>query len=384
MIANRTSFRITLVLLSSLCAHALTYGTEAEFAVHLKQVLREIRDLNALYEETEKPELRCKAMNGVLKRSAWAFQVGQMASAGEDHLLALARLRQARREGEDGLTRYGFFAEGNRNGEFELNLREARLSELPEALRHLKPLPFFVCFKNKSDVALSSTWMPFLETSDLLGKKEKYEAVIPNQISMALKPFFEWPKKIAAGSIIQRLVQFPERTDPPTAIGVKVLPEREGAETVSIHVILLENVEASLYRKALQTVKSEEAMRERVRKRAQSVALQRKRKQPIPPRKKPKEEKRKPTIGPSLGVVGPVTLRDTGNRIQISISLGHKVSAGELLRVRKDGRWQGYVKMPATVIGVAVPGQNRTAHTASIVSGLKSHLVGGTLHRVGE
>jgi hypothetical protein len=164
-----------------------------------------------------------------------------------------------------------------------------------------------------------------------------------------------------------------------------------GGNLRTVRVLFPEALEPEAHRTAMR-----EAAREYIRlrhegERAEAEEAQRRQesKRKRPPKKRPRRpaergEPAKPgpdgeeVIPPALGTVDRA---GRGRKIRIRVNLGARVSPDETLRVRKDGRWCGRVRMQRTLVGMTDSGKQHTFYWVHIFEGHRERLIGGSIHR---
>lgn len=337
----------------------------------IRQASTDLRDLEALYREVPDAATRVAALELIMQRAVWLEQVGGMKDARAEHCLALARL-----EGfaQAAPLRYGYLAEAEGAPVAEAQVRRPRDGELPERLQPYAKRILYLNVSNASSGPLDVAGVR-LEARRFGETKAEEPRKLPEGLQ-GLAPLFGLPERLSPGDEKQCMILLGENAEAVTAVAVSLRQEgQEHARTLRVTFPEVSDPDGMLEarKKAAAVEREVLAKREKLLAEAKTEPAARAKEDapnaPLPePKEKPKEDESE---------IGTVERAGAGALIQIRLKQGKTFQAKEILRVRKDGKWIGRIKVPEGV----TPVDQKGVYWMSIVNGDRETLAGGTLHR---
>lgn len=378
------------LLITTPCIGNTFSGEPESLADRITRITTEVRNLDALYKESDDPTERSLALRHIIRKSIWLEQIGGSGEARSDRIMALARLAVL---GKDPSLRYGYLGEPSGAVTAELVLRRPAATDLPRQMLDLgKQRLFFLSLRNLSNQPMTVSQGTYAERRNLVGEIRQIPMMVEEKLPGAVRgraALFSWPKQIAPGEDIQRMVLFPDAGGTLIAIAV---PVRVGGSTEkpqrTVRVVFPEALYPDAYRQAVRVAAKESIRLRQAREEARKVAeaakpaQDPKEKKPKPRTKpKPPTEKPQPADNFMPPILGTVDKSRADNTVRIRLRLGARAKPLEIFRIRKNGRWRGRIRMQKTLVGMADSGEKHIYYWATVFEGNRNDMVDGTVHR---
>lgn len=367
-------------LLAALAAGGLHAADE--LAESVREAHLRLKQFEELYRSEADERARHAALERIVERAAWLEQVGGLSEARVDQILAVARLQM---RGESLPPRYGYLLGPGGAVRAELTAQPWPAQEIPPNVKLGAHHAWLVRLTNRGDAALKLLPPCVLEQPGVSANRREALAAerLPEGME-ALADLAAWPAELAGGASVSRVAVFPKQIAEPTALGLRVAGAGEGTEAEWAVVPFPEAQEPDVYAVARrESVRLEKLIAaERARRseeQAQAAEEARKRAQAQPDAEAPSAPAaRRPAedIPPALGEA---ERAGAGTQIQVRMYERAAWEEGQVLRVRKNGRWVGRVRVP----NGAAPKWRKSVYWFELLEGEREVLNEGTLHAEG-
>jgi hypothetical protein len=331
-----------------------------------------VRELQDLYEERAEREERRAILERILAEAVWLEQVGGMKTARADALLALARWELL----EFGAApSYGFLGDDAGDARPALLVRTPGRDDLPEALARYRDRLLFIQLHNEGSQPIL-LGRPLLEMPGGLGEPKPSELggvdTWPADLK-ALAKWGAWPERLDANGKVTLLAWLSPTQMGALSLTVPVRWSEEDDPPRQLRAVFLKESCPEDFARAQRTALQRE--KEVNKKLADLAVANAKKAKPDPELVKPPKPKEPvgPQIPPALGVVE----RAGGDQVvQVRLNDASAYEAGKELRVRKNERWVGVVRLDQTMDR----DPNKKVYWATILDGDRDSLAGGSLH----